>query len=102
MLIGLNEINFCNENENSARNFNSVTIGDAIVYFSYDTAVAFCTPQQGLVVCENIWGTTTGKHLNWLSKDKSIRLPKKEFDKRLESIKIDVTLMDLVPEQEVK
>ena len=36
------------------------------VYFSYQTPVAFSTPKHNLVVRENIWGPTTGKHLNWI------------------------------------
>lgn len=36
------------------------------LYYSYQTVVAFHTPETGLVVSENIWGSTTGKHLNWL------------------------------------
>lgn len=35
-------------------------------YYSYRTLVAFRTPDAGLVVRENNWGPTTGKHLNWI------------------------------------
>lgn len=35
-------------------------------YYSYDTLVAFETPQHGLTVLKNYWGPTTGKHLNWI------------------------------------
>ena len=35
-----------------------------IYYFSYDTLVAFHHTNSGLVVRENIWGNTTGRHLN--------------------------------------
>ena len=35
-------------------------------YFSYRTLVAFRTPDTGLVVHENNWSQTTGKHLNWI------------------------------------
>ena len=43
--------------------FRSPTID---VYFSYKTPVAFETIETGLVVRENDWGPTTGKHLNWI------------------------------------
>jgi hypothetical protein len=43
-----------------------VTVGDLTVYFSYSTPVAFRSCQHGLVICENQWGPTTGKHLNWI------------------------------------
>lgn len=41
-----------------------VQIGDVTIWFSYATPVAFSTPQIGLVVRENVWGPTTGRHLN--------------------------------------
>ena len=41
-------------------------LGDITVYFSYETPVAFEAPGHGLVVRENDWGNTTGKHLNWI------------------------------------
>ena len=35
------------------------------LYYSYKTIVAFSN-KDGFKICENVWGTTTGKHLNWL------------------------------------
>jgi hypothetical protein len=35
-------------------------------YFSYRTLVAVRVPGKGLIVHENDWGPTTGKHLNWI------------------------------------
>lgn len=95
-MISLSEVDFANENENSANNFNSVTIGDITLYFSYETCVAFKTRHQ-FYICENIWGTTTGKHLNWINKDKSIRLPRKEFLDRLSQIHLRVIEPDSLP-----
>jgi hypothetical protein len=45
--------------------FYLVEAGTLKLWFSYDTIVAF---QSGgtRVVCENVWSTTTGKHLNWI------------------------------------
>lgn len=40
--------------------------GRVTVWFSYSTPVAFHTPESGLVVRENAWGPTTGKHLNMI------------------------------------
>lgn len=34
-------------------------------YFSYRTCVAFRAGGR-LIVRENVWGPTTGKHLNWI------------------------------------
>lgn len=58
------------------------------LYYSYDTIVAFRSPETGLVVSKNVWGTTTGKHLNWIDDNKDIRLSRAEFIQKLnEAIK---------------
>jgi len=76
-----------NMNENGAKNFNKVEIGDLELYFSYETPVAFRTSKTGLVVSENIWGSTTGKHLNWLDGGrKQHRIPNDEFEKQLNEL----------------
>ena len=41
-------------------------------WFSYDTLVAFKISGEFHIV-KNYWGTTTGKHLNWIDSDHSIR-----------------------------
>lgn len=78
-------VRFENVNQNSARNFNRVTVGNITLYFSYETVVAFRTPQTGFVVSENVWSRTTGKHLNWIS-GKSDRIPHAEFERKLEIV----------------
>ncbi|MCK9568552.1 hypothetical protein M0R72_06395 [Candidatus Pacearchaeota archaeon] len=53
-------------------------------YFSYKTLVAVCVPGVGLRVLKNYWGTTTGKHLNWIDGgQKSNRCTQEEFDRFL-------------------
>ncbi len=60
------------------------TIGGLSVYFSYKTPVAFERPSTGLVVRENDWGQTTGRHLNWIDGgNKKDRIPGNEFEKQL-------------------
>ena len=54
---------------------------DGTFWFSYDTLVAFYHPSRGLVVHDNIWGPTTGKHLNWISADHARRVSTDEFNK---------------------
>jgi hypothetical protein len=71
--------NYSSDNYGSCR---KVTIGDVELYFSYDTVVAFY--DHGLVIRQNDWSTTTGRHLNWINPDKSIRISGEEFEKRLE------------------
>ena len=52
-----------------------------VFYFSYETLVAFKTPIKPLVVHENVWGSTTGKHLNWIDGgDKKGRLSSDKFN----------------------
>ena len=54
-------------------------------WFSYKTLVAFQKWDDRLVVRQNDWGTTTGKHLNAIDGgDKKTRLPALEFDKAFE------------------
>ena len=62
-----------------------VSVGNLTIYFSYKTPVAFETPGH-LVVSENVWGNTTGKHLNWINSDKSNRLDRGEFEKQLNEV----------------
>jgi hypothetical protein len=53
------------------------------LYFSYHTVIAFRGRTYGLRVSENLWGPTTGKHLNWISDDKSRRVSREEFERSL-------------------
>jgi hypothetical protein len=53
------------------------------LWYSYDTIIAYRDNTDGMVICENVWGTTTGKHLNWINSDHSIRKPSALFDTML-------------------
>lgn len=44
-------------------NLTRVYVGDLVLWFSYETVVAFHIPGKPRVVCENVWTQTTGKHL---------------------------------------
>ena len=35
---------------------------------------------------ENVWSTTTGKHLNWINKDHSIRVDSDKFNELLKGV----------------
>ena len=50
------------------------------LYFSYETLVAFKVSGYQLVSVENCWGTTTGKHLNWIGEPKDARLSFDDFE----------------------
>lgn len=58
------------------------SVNGLTVYFSYSTLVAF-HGKYGLVVRQNDWGPTTGKHLNWINRDKASRIDGVEFEKQL-------------------
>ena len=66
---------------NYGTNAMRVEVGPVTLYFSYQTLVAFNAPGFDSVVSENSWGSTTGKHLNWIDGgDKKNRLPSDAFD----------------------
>ena len=48
-------------------------------WFSYDTLVAFNINGEFHII-KNYGGTTTGKHLNWICDDHSIREDRETFD----------------------
>lgn len=81
-----NQISIRNYCDYSSSNYGSsrvVSIGNMDLYLSYETIVAFRTTKTGLVISENNWSTTTGKHLNAINPDKKIRLPREAFEKKL-------------------
>ena len=61
-------------------------------YFSYNTLVAFKHPSSDLVIRENIWGNTTGKHLNWIDDDKSKRVDTETFFEKLQELKSNLII----------
>jgi hypothetical protein len=69
---------------NGRPNAIAVGFGALTIYYSYRTAVAFWEDGKGFTLSENLWGTTTGKHLNEISRGAE-RLPRDEFLKRLEA-----------------
>jgi hypothetical protein len=60
-----------------------ITLPNITLYFSYETVIAYSNDTEGLVVSENMWGPTTGKHLNWISTDHKTRVKRTEFEDRL-------------------
>jgi hypothetical protein len=64
-----------------ANNFIEITIDDRILYFSYETLVGFIDRNETFI-SENVWGKTTGKHLNLISEKKD-RIPFEEFQEEL-------------------
>lgn len=79
----------------SGRNTESykVTINDLSLWFSYRTVVAFRFGGQ-FYIRENDWSTTTGRHLNEIDSDHSIRIPGVEFERELDRITIGQIQLD--------
>ena len=57
---------------------------DLKIWFSYETPIAFRLGRE-YRVSENLWGSTTGKHLNQLQ-DKSHRISRQEFLEQLAEV----------------
>ncbi len=64
-------------------NLTRVYVGNLVLWFSYETIVAFHAPGAGRKVAANVWSQTTGRHLNEIdggSKEaKAARLGPAEF-----------------------
>lgn len=75
--------------DNYGANSIAIRLGSRTIYYSYDTVVAFrgenSKGEYFNCVIKNYWGTTTGKHLNWIDGgDKKTRLTKEDFNKKLQ------------------
>ena len=92
-------IEFRNENQNSAKNFNSVYINWVRFFFSYSTCVAVLLKEEFKweykFAMQNQRWWTTGKHLNWFWVDKKDRLEEQEFNIILDEAMRQVWLLTL-------
>lgn len=62
-----------------------VKIGLLEFYFSYQTIIGFRDKNGSLYVSENIWGSTSGRHINSIADmTKSKRLNREDFKRFLE------------------
>jgi len=78
--------NYGNYSSNNYGSCRGVEIGNLTLYFSYDTVIAFNSPKTGLVIRENDWSTTTGKHLNAINDNKKIRIDGEKFQEQLDKL----------------
>lgn len=60
--------------------------GFGTLFYSYSTIIAFYTEETGLLMRENEWGPTTGRHMNMISRANRIRLTGAEFEARLKGL----------------
>ena len=72
-----------------ARNLDAVNVNGTILYFSYETCVAYrLEGDPRTVCCENVWSQSTGRHLNMIEPDEDKRFPKAEFDKYRDELEV--------------
>ena len=72
-------------------NFTKINVGALTVWFSYETPIAFKNGTWStLVVSENVWGPTTGKHLNYIDggtkEAKANRVSSEDFNRALDEL----------------
>ena len=63
-----------------------VSVGNLTLHFSYETVIAFNSPFSGFVISENVWSTTTGRHLNEISPMKPLRIANDVFKAKLSEV----------------
>ena len=75
---------------NLGANFHMVDLGKVCVWFSYETPVAFKEDKFHTIVRENVWGPTTGKHLNYIDggdkEAKARRVSSEDFNAALKGL----------------
>ncbi len=85
------DIEIWNYGNNTSSNTKAVRMGALTLYWSYKTIVAFAVSGR-IVVCENVWSRTTGKHLNFIDSNKANRLPVGEFNELLDRVLSQVNI----------
>ncbi len=63
----------------------AVSTAKGTVFYSYETPIAFRDRKGNEYVSQNEWNTTTGKHINMIDRDKSIRIPNAELKAIIET-----------------
>lgn len=71
--------NYCSSSDRAR----AVELGGGTFWFSYETCIAFKNERTGFVIRENDWSNTTGKHLNAINPDHSIRIKSEDFEREL-------------------
>lgn len=74
-------------NRSQNNNLTRVYLGNVVIWFSYDTPVAYHVPGSPRVVSVNRWSQTTGRHLNEIDNgNKADRVSGEEFEAGLSEI----------------
>jgi hypothetical protein len=94
-MTGTKEIKIFNYMGRKSDNSILVSIGELDLYFSYSTIIAFKgAPFHSIIVSENLWGNTTGRHLNRLEPIKTRRIRRDKFEHYLTEL---LTTYKLIP-----
>ena len=88
-ILNIKKWNYGNySSDNCGANTIAIDLGQRTIYYSYDTVIAFSGKNsKGKYfdcIIKNYWGTTTGKHLNFINKNKKDRLDRETFNKKLQ------------------
>jgi len=81
--------NYYGNTASSKANATKLSSNGIDIYFSYETIVAISVNGK-MTIAKNIWGNTTGKHLNSINRDKSIRVDHSEVLKIAKNLKIAI------------
>jgi len=66
-------------------NFYKIRTDQCLYWYSYKTCIAFQS-KGTLTIRENDWNVTTGKHLNFINPDKSLRIDGDSFEQILAGV----------------
>ena len=66
-------------------NMTKLIMDGITIYYSYETPIAYVYKGHQHIR-KNDWSTTTGKHLNWVNEDKSLRVDGTVFELDLKDI----------------
>jgi len=91
--ISIDKLSDYNNDLPESANAHVLDLGGDKIYFSYSTIVATRINNE-LTISENNWSNTTGRHLNTISPDHSIRIPTEQFNQHLIDIKIKLYVPD--------
>lgn len=69
-------------------NFHSVRVGHVVLYFSYETLIAFVDVHDGFgFVAENEWSNTTAKHIGYVKQHNLVQtVPHTELEFKISTI----------------
>lgn len=70
-------------------NFTRLEWNGVTIWFSFETPIAF-DEGRGIVISENVWTNTTGKHMNFINPDKSKRIPNDLFKLQLNDLEVSL------------